>query len=45
MISNLSPQWVKILDTGRLPMLSDPDGVRLALHTFLTEMVMGVDLN
>jgi pimeloyl-ACP methyl ester carboxylesterase len=35
MISNLSPQSVRNLDTGHLPMLSDPEGLRLALQDFL----------
>jgi pimeloyl-ACP methyl ester carboxylesterase len=35
MISNLAPQWVESLETGHLPMLSDPDGLRIALQAFL----------
>lgn len=36
MISNLSPQSVQCLETGHLPMLSDPEGLRLILLTFLS---------
>ncbi|XOK62165.1 alpha/beta fold hydrolase [Paenibacillus elgii] len=35
MISNLSPQWVRSLNTGHLPMLSDPDGLRAILEEFM----------
>ncbi|AJY73453.1 alpha/beta fold hydrolase [Paenibacillus beijingensis] len=38
MISNLSPQSVRILETGHLPMLSDPDGLRFVLEDFLANM-------
>lgn len=38
MISNLSPQSVQSLETGHLPMLSDPDGLKLALQNFLTRV-------
>lgn len=41
MISNFSPHHIKSLNTGHLPMLSDPDGLRLALHIFLAESVLG----
>lgn len=34
MISNFSPQLVRGLDTGHLPMLSDPDGLRSILEDF-----------
>lgn len=35
MISNLSPQFVRSLETGHLPMLSDPDGLRVILEDFM----------
>jgi pimeloyl-ACP methyl ester carboxylesterase len=38
MISNLAPQWVQSLETGHLPMLSDPDGLRSALQAFLSNV-------
>ncbi|MEC0212427.1 alpha/beta fold hydrolase [Paenibacillus ehimensis] len=38
MISNLSPQWVRSLDTGHLPMLSDPDGLRAVLGEFMADV-------
>jgi pimeloyl-ACP methyl ester carboxylesterase len=38
MISNLAPQWVQSLETGHLPMLSDPDGLKLALQDFLSNV-------
>jgi pimeloyl-ACP methyl ester carboxylesterase len=34
MISNFSPQLVRGLDTGHLPMLSNPDGLRSILEDF-----------
>ncbi len=34
MISNLSPQSVQSLDTGHLPMLSDPNGLKLILQNY-----------
>ena len=38
MISNLSPHSVQCLETGHLPMLSDPKGLRLVLQIFLSTM-------
>ncbi len=38
-VPKLSPQSVRILDTGHLPMLSDPDGLRTVLHGFVGELV------
>lgn len=35
MISNLSPQSVRSLETGHLPMIKDPDGLRAILEDFL----------
>ncbi|RRJ62776.1 alpha/beta hydrolase [Paenibacillus oralis] len=35
MISNLSPQSVRSLETGHLPMMKDPDGLRAILEDFL----------
>ncbi|MGO4537809.1 alpha/beta fold hydrolase [Paenibacillus sp. 2TAB19] len=35
MIANLSPEQVHSLETGHLPMLSDPNGVRHAIEIFL----------
>jgi pimeloyl-ACP methyl ester carboxylesterase len=35
MVANLSPQSVRTLETGHLPMLSDPAGLRTILHDFL----------
>jgi pimeloyl-ACP methyl ester carboxylesterase len=35
MIPNLSPQSVRSLDTGHLPMLSNPDGLRVILEDFV----------
>lgn len=35
MISNLSPQSVQALNTGHLPMLSDPEGVGAILNDFM----------
>jgi pimeloyl-ACP methyl ester carboxylesterase len=40
MIANLSPQQIKSLNTGHLPMLSDPDGLRLILQNFLSESIL-----
>lgn len=37
MISNFSPQSVRSLETGHLPMLSDPDGLRSILEDFLLD--------
>ncbi|KIL39969.1 alpha/beta hydrolase [Gordoniibacillus kamchatkensis] len=37
MISNFSPQSVRSLETGHLPMLSDPDGLRSILEDFLAD--------
>lgn len=39
MIKNLSPQSVQQLETGHLPMLSDPEGLRRILLTFLNDEV------
>lgn len=39
MISNLSPEFVRELDTGHLPMLSDPDGLRGILEDFMTARI------
>jgi pimeloyl-ACP methyl ester carboxylesterase len=38
MISALSPQFVRSLDTGHLPMLSDPNGLRLVLQDFFNHV-------
>ncbi|WP_373228882.1 alpha/beta fold hydrolase [Cohnella sp.] len=38
MISNLSPQSVQSLETGHLPMLSNPDGLKLVLQDFLSHV-------
>ncbi|MBH5319658.1 alpha/beta hydrolase [Paenibacillus sp. GSMTC-2017] len=38
MIANLSPQKVVELKTGHLPMLSDPNGLRRELETFLVSL-------
>lgn len=35
MISNLSPQSVRTLNTGHLPMLSDPDGLKAVIEQFM----------
>jgi len=35
MIANLSPQSVRSLETGHLPMISDPDGLRVILEDFM----------
>ncbi|MFM9279875.1 alpha/beta fold hydrolase [Paenibacillus jiagnxiensis] len=40
MILNLSPQQVKTLNTGHLPMISDPDGLIEALRSFLAEWIL-----
>lgn len=37
MISNFSPQSVQNLDTGHLPMISNPEGLRSILEKFLVE--------
>lgn len=37
MISNFSPQSVKILKTGHLPMISNPEGLRSILGNFMSE--------
>ncbi|TLS52780.1 alpha/beta hydrolase [Paenibacillus antri] len=37
MISNFSPQFVQTLETGHLPMLSNPEGLRAILENFLSE--------
>lgn len=37
MISNLSPQSVRSLETGHLPMVSNPEGLRSILEDFLTD--------
>lgn len=37
MISNFSPQSVQNLDTGHLPMISNPEGLRSILENFLVE--------
>ncbi|MFC0334388.1 alpha/beta fold hydrolase [Paenibacillus sepulcri] len=38
MIANFTPEHIASLNTGHLPMLSDPDGLRLALQTFLAKL-------
>ncbi|GGD79692.1 alpha/beta fold hydrolase [Paenibacillus nasutitermitis] len=38
MIANFAPQHIASLDTGHLPMLSDPDGLRLALQDFAAKL-------
>lgn len=38
MIKHLSPQSVEKLETGHLPMLSDPNGLRLILQGFITKL-------
>lgn len=38
MVSNLSPQSVQSLETGHLPMLSDPDGLKIILRDFLIKV-------
>ncbi|MBB6672140.1 alpha/beta fold hydrolase [Cohnella nanjingensis] len=40
MRANLSPDAVRSLDTGHLPMLGDPQGLRLALQSFRSEYVL-----
>lgn len=37
MISNFSPQTVHSLDTGHLPMISNPDGLRTILESFASK--------
>lgn len=37
MISNFSPQSVQTLETGHLPMISNPEGLRLILENFVSE--------
>lgn len=37
MIANFSPQSVQVLETGHLPMLSHPEGLRSILVNFLSE--------
>ncbi|RUT33679.1 alpha/beta hydrolase [Paenibacillus zeisoli] len=37
MISNFSPQSVRSLETGHLPMVSNPEGLRSILEDFLTD--------
>ncbi|GIQ69091.1 hypothetical protein XYCOK13_19150 [Xylanibacillus composti] len=37
MISNFSPQSVQSLETGHLPMISNPEGLRSILEHFLSE--------
>lgn len=38
MISNLAPQSTRSLDTGHLPMISNPEGLRSILEDFFTEL-------
>lgn len=38
MIANLSPHMIRSLETGHLPMLSDPEGLRSALLDFLQDV-------
>ncbi len=38
MISNLSPKSVRNLNTGHLPMISDPDELRVILEDFLVNV-------
>ena len=38
MIANLAPDRVEALNTGHLPMLSDPDGLRTVLECFLSSV-------
>ncbi|WP_169088899.1 alpha/beta fold hydrolase [Paenibacillus sp. PL91] len=38
MVSALSPQFVQSLETGHLPMLSDPDGLRRLLQDFYIQV-------
>lgn len=35
MIANLNPRWIQTLNSGHLPMLSKPEELLQALHTFL----------
>ena len=37
MISNFAPQTIRSLDTGHLPMISNPEGLRSILEEFVTE--------
>ncbi|MBM7568625.1 alpha/beta fold hydrolase [Paenibacillus sacheonensis] len=39
MIANLGPGTVRQLDTGHLPMLGNPDGLRAILQSFMAECV------
>jgi len=39
MIANLKAEYVRTLDSGHLPMLSDPKGLRHVLNQFLTEAI------
>lgn len=41
MITNLSPNAVENLETGHLPMLSDPDGVKQLLQAFVKRLSEG----
>ncbi|WP_246469706.1 alpha/beta hydrolase [Cohnella nanjingensis] len=38
MILNFTPQSVRTLDTGHLPMISDPDGLMVILEEFMENM-------
>ncbi|UVI29490.1 alpha/beta fold hydrolase [Paenibacillus spongiae] len=38
MIANLSPQTVATLETGHLPMISDPEGLQAILQSFMFEI-------
>ncbi|MFX3636938.1 MAG: alpha/beta fold hydrolase [Candidatus Pristimantibacillus sp.] len=38
MINHFAPQSVHSLETGHLPMLSDPDGLRHILNSFMTKL-------
>jgi len=38
MIANLSPQSVRSLETGHLPMISDPDELRVILEDFMEDV-------
>lgn len=38
MISNLSPQSIRSLEAGHLPMISNPEGLRHILQTFLNSL-------
>jgi len=39
MIANLMPEHIRTLDSGHLPMLSDPKGLRDVLDQFLSEVI------